>query len=166
MCTHQAYYLQMYALLTGSYETDVSRKVAESKWSKPSLVGIKWVLWLITCRSFAIILNCNVQCGEADSICPLEELIKNNNPIRRQLHLKIKEGVCRWWAGGAHMWARVDMNEFYKQFEKKRPLDYSWYFNFLRALFHDILIITVFEFIAKQWYIFKKKIQNVLIFYF
>lgn len=27
----QAYYLQMYALLTGSYETDVSRKVAESK---------------------------------------------------------------------------------------------------------------------------------------
>lgn len=27
----QAYYLQMYALLTGSYETDVSRKVTESK---------------------------------------------------------------------------------------------------------------------------------------
>lgn len=27
----QAYYLQMCALLTGSYETDVSRKVAESK---------------------------------------------------------------------------------------------------------------------------------------
>ena len=27
----RAYHLQMYALLTGSYETDVSRKVTESK---------------------------------------------------------------------------------------------------------------------------------------
>lgn len=35
----QAYYLQMYALLTGSYETDVSRKVTESKCSKPSFSG-------------------------------------------------------------------------------------------------------------------------------
>lgn len=49
------------------------------------------------------------------------------------------------------MWARVDMNEFYKQSEKKRdPLHYGRLFYFLRALSYDILIITVFEFIAEQ----------------
>lgn len=48
------------------------------------------------------------------------------------------------------MWAQVDVSEFYMQFEKNNPLLYSGSFYFLRALFYDILIITVFKVIAKQ----------------
>lgn len=50
------------------------------------------------------------------------------------------------------MWAQVDMNEFYKQFEKKKdPLHYSQLLKKkLIALFYDILVITVLEFIAEQ----------------
>lgn len=52
------------------------------------------------------------------------------------------------------MWAQVDMNEFYKQFEGKRKRTHCIIVNLqkeiLRALFYDILIITVLEFIAEQ----------------
>lgn len=49
------------------------------------------------------------------------------------------------------MWAQVGMNEFYEQFEKKKKtycITVGFYF--LRAFFHDTLIITVLKFIAEQ----------------
>lgn len=107
----QAYYLQMYALLTGSCETDVAGKVTESKWSKPSVVGIKCVLWPIICRSFAIILNCSVQCGEMNSVCPLEEQIKTQWPYKETAASQNKRGrmqvIDRWCshvAAGGYEW--------------------------------------------------------------
>lgn len=52
------------------------------------------------------------------------------------------------------MWAQVDMNEFYKQFEEKKKkgpiLFQSTLKKNLRALFYVILIMTLSEFIAEQ----------------
>lgn len=79
----RAYYLQMFALSTGSQETDVSHKVTGQR-SKPSSSGHQVSFTAHYLGPSAMMVGCSVPCRK-DNFPPWEQ-IKHGSPISRHLH--------------------------------------------------------------------------------